>query len=192
MGQRTITKQSVIVAVSIFGILVLFIFLQPKAAALLFPPVRNKIKTDFLQRVISQHDMNAQEFWQFREFYAPGHFTYNSHAADLAGGLILRDSIKSSSPVLLLSFSSPFSESWESIVSRQDWQHYVDTKNVPAENILFHNATTLIYQDKPGPLHIIFIKPIEEMVSANGFFNYTDQERKLLSDKYWLNQTWIY
>ena len=60
------------------------------------------------------------------------------------------------------------------------------------KKVLFTNQTTQIFYDTEGVLRIIFVKPIAEMRKANGFFDYTDKEQKLLNGQYWLDETWIH
>ena len=173
-------------------IVALFLTLQPKVAALLFPQLRAKMRNNFLSQVQQQHDINPQLFWQFREFYSPGSFTFFPQYEDLAGGLVLKNSIAPITKVPILDFHSPFITSSDSLIFRENWQKYMNVKNISAHDVLFQNPTTLIYQAENNQLKIIFVKPIEEMQIANGFFDYTDQEKQLLQNRYWLDETTVY
>ena len=177
-------------AVLLISIIAAFFFLQPKMAALFFPQVRAARLAAFLQHTKATHQINVQEFWQFREFYSLGSFQFNHQEAEVAGGLKLPKYF-SAPTVWLLSFHSPFLVSWDSAVSQSDWQRYFP-QHVSPQQIVFQNSTEIIFWEHPKVLKIVFVKSITEMVSANGFFDYTPHEHEILNGHYWLNETWIY
>ena len=58
------------------------------------------------------------------------------------------------------------------------------------EKIIYKKESELI-TSKGNITHIYFVKPISEMATANGFFDYTDKDKKLLEDKNWYVSTMI-
>ena len=57
-------------------IVVLFIVLSPKVSSLLLPFKSEAILNDFINKTKIAGAINPQEYWQFREFYSPGYFTF--------------------------------------------------------------------------------------------------------------------
>ena len=170
----------------------LFFVLQPKIAAVLISPIRVYRLSQFLIQVKKKQSLDAQVFWQFREFYAPGSFSYDHHAAELSSGLILKNNLVCQAKTPILTFASPFLLSQDSLIAQELKSTYFNTTQISPSEIIFQNQTTLIYRDNPRAVHIIFVKPITDMMKANGFFSYTDQEKKLLKNQLWLDETTIF
>lgn len=55
---------------------------------------------------------------------------------------------------------------------------------------MYQNTNELI-ASSGKTTYIYFIKPISEMSKANGFFDYKDQDKKLLETKNWYVETKI-
>src|SRR5581483_2899830 len=68
-------KNFLIVTTIIIG--VAFLFLTPKLTSRLFPQKRDMILKQFVQNVEKTHQVDPQKFWEFREFFSPGYYTFN-------------------------------------------------------------------------------------------------------------------
>ena len=193
MEKSATSKASSVFFILIFGLIfVLFFFLQPKMAAAIFPSIREARKTEFLKKVEEAGQINPQEFWQFREFYSPGSFTFNEKYVDVASGLQLKKMSDLPFPrVVLLSFTSANSQSRDSLIFPEEWANVVSAQKINSLKIIFQTPHSYIYNDG-DQTKILFIKPISEMMTANGFFLYTDQEKEKFKKYYWLNETTLY
>ncbi len=165
----------------------MFLTLQPKFAAFLFPSKRAAVLKNFLSQVQQKKTINAQDFWQFREFISPGSFHFNPETAEVAGILNLHKI--QGSQVHLMEFTSPVMTSSDQVITRDRWIRLSAYLPQLAEKMLFANQESFIFYDHQGDLHILFVKPIEEMATANGFFDYTQQEKEYFHDYYWFNDT---
>ncbi len=182
-----------------------FVLLQPKIAVGVFPSLQAQRLKNFLS-LCSGHEcangINAQRFWEFREFSGPGSFTYNPETVDIANGLVLKKFDPTTTQrIQLLGYTSPYIVSWDGLVRKEsNWQTYVSPDHLTPQqkqHILFQDAATLIYQEDLHKIKIIFTKdidnyPTDDMMTTNGFFQYTDDERQLLKNYYWLDETWVY
>lgn len=165
----------------------MFVILQPSVSAFIFPQRRAMMLHNFLNQVERKNGIDPQDFWQFREDYSPGNFSFNENVASVAGVLNLQ---KLTPPeTVLLQFSSPLIESKDEVIDQKSWLGIWQTVTQNEKKVLFINQTTRIFYDSDDILHIVFVKPISDMEKANGFFDYTESERKLLADQYWLNET---
>jgi len=191
--EKSATSKAAFFFISMCGMIaLLFFFLQPKVAASVFPSVREARRTDFLKKVEEAGQINPQDFWQFREFYSPGSFTFNEKYIDVASGLQLKKNVVLPVPrVGLLSFNSVHAQSEESLIVPEAWPSVVTAHHINAQRILFQTPHTYIYTDG-AQTKILFMKPISEMMTANGFFLYNDLEKEKFKKYYWLDETTLY
>lgn len=153
--------QNILIIVSLFLVLIAYLFLQPHISNVL-PFIRQHRLNSLINNSIKNKAISAQEFWEFREFYAPG-------------------TIKIDRPSM--TFKSNRITSIETLVnSKSTLKAFV--KRSDKWNILFENETNLIAQEDSST-YIYFIKPISEMSRANGFFDYKDKDKKMLENKKW-------
>lgn len=117
----------------------------------------------FIKNTLKNNIISAKEFWQLREFYSPGIITFDNK---------------------ILEYKSQKVTSREILVKKTD---YLQTHVQPTKDyqIIFQRKNELITK-KDGVTFIYFIKPISEMRTANGFFDYEDKDKALLRDKMWL------
>lgn len=168
----------------------LFISLQPHFASRFFPEHRAMVLNNFLKSVQQKGGVDARDFWQFREEYSPGNFQFNHNFADVAGVLHLQKVASPSATLLEFRSASLFSK--DEVADKPFVLNFWPSMTQNQKQVLFSNSSTQIFYDQSNVLRIIFIKPISEMKTANGFFDYTGQEEKILHDFSWINETWVY
>lgn len=160
------------------------VFFHPSFTSKYWSWQRNSVYQQFITQVQNNGEIKAQDFWQFREFYSPGEFTYNPESVGVYQALRI---IALPHPeTTLMTFTAPQLQSTDSIIeSPASYENKVSQVSQP----LFQNDTSTIWQSNENEVSIIFYKTIDEMMTANGFYDYQPAERALLQGKYWLNQT---
>ncbi len=178
----------------IIGVLVVlvYILLQPKVSVWLFPFKRQMIWNEFEQKVKTQHAVDARTFWQFREFYYPGYFkfewegfdkTKTKEAADNLHIQLLPDASASA----FLIYNSGKLHSVEALVNNDELSRTIKDSSFQHADVILEDKSNLIYLT-PKKARIIFIKPVSEMVKANGYYDYKDPEDSAhIAGKYWLS-----
>src|SRR3989344_1180556 len=56
--------------------------LLPKLSSKVFPKEQSKMLKTFISLVVKNQSINPQEYWEFREFYSPGFFTFSKTGID--------------------------------------------------------------------------------------------------------------
>jgi len=133
----------------------------------------------FLANIDATKSIDAQEFWQFREFYYPGSLTVDKKG--------IKDPASPTiplvfNPYLFTVFRSSKITSYEYLVTSNSLELLVPKDN--AWKIFSNNS--FAYKNVGDSVSLVFIKPISEMVKANGFLDYKDKDKKLLEGKYWM------
>ena len=159
--------QIIFLIVSLFLVSISYFLLQPRASGI-FPFIREYRLKAFIENTVKNHHISAQEFWELREFYYPGTIRFNK-------------------PNLL--FISDKITSHETLVNKNTAFIDLIPKSIKG-NVLYEDADELIVSEEDTTV-IYFIKPISEMASANGFFDYRDKDKKLLENKKWYVVTQI-
>lgn len=180
-----------------FLIIIVFALLTPKVVSRLFPFKRQMVLNDFLLEVQKKHTISAQDFWKFREFYSPGSYIFERRGIP-SGQLVQGEYNLGIVPVtskvdrIFLIFSSPHLKSMEALVTTPYLSNVVDLTSLDKKTIIFSAINELIYKDSDGKMHIFFVKPESQMQSANGFFDYTGEDKHLVAGKYWFDSTVVY
>ena len=171
----------------------MFIFLQPKIESQFFPTKRAQVWQYFFHLVEQKQAILPQDFWEFRERFSPGFFVFNDGLASVAGILNLHKLPTGSGRFSLLQYNSDYLKSNDQIINKNNltkaWQSILQSHH-PRQTI-FSNQFSSIFYDDSGNLWIVFVKPVEEMRTTNGFFDYTGAEKEILTDYYWLDETRI-
>ena len=145
----------------------------------------------FLSEIEKNGQLDGQSFWQTREFYSPGSFTY-SHDGFKPQEIqpILRQinlgmkNIKATIPFLTFK-----SDKWVSAEFLVNAPNILDSipDTTSGKKFVLKTPTSWVYYEDEDTLKIIFTKDIEDMQKANGFFDYPGHDKEYLKDKYWLS-----
>lgn len=174
----------------------LFIFLSPKLSSQIFPFKRYAILREFIEKTKKEGHVDPQEYWKFREFYSPGHFIFSR------GGISKNVALKASKEMginldekniqlTFMTFSSKHLMSLDMLTAKTELNEVAYLSELYKNNILFQNKNSLIYQETPSIIKVIFLLSADDMEKANGFFMYDDGDKDLLRNKNWLNITLI-
>lgn len=177
-------------------LIVAALFLQPSISSAVFRYKRQQHLNQLLQSVQQESELDPQLFWKFRESYAPGFFTINPDVIKLGQTYQIKN-IPLQQKVPILEYHSRWMKSTDFLCqkntsSNTTAQTIIADKIKKLDKVIVKTDRLLIGTDEKQNLIIWFSKSIEDMKLANGFFNYNSQERELLSDYYWCNQTVIY
>lgn len=145
---------------------------------MLFPFKRNAMLNKFISTVKQTKKIDAQAFWQFREFYYPGSLVVDKK------GIKPPPFISPplwTSPLYITAFRSKLVTSDEFLVGYATASAYLE----PNKRYTIIGSDFAISESQKS-MQIIFIKPIAEMTRANGFFDVKDKDAKLLKGKSWL------
>ncbi len=186
------SRKPFILLLSILGILCfLFIFLQPSLASLLNKPYRTKILEQFIVSTEQKKKLDGQTFWQTREFYSPGSFTYNHDGFKSQEIQPLLKEINQEMRHIetTIPFLTYRSDKWLSAEFLVTVPNIVDSvpDTTNGKKIVLKTPTSWVYYEDENTLRVIFTKDIEEMQKSNGFFDYPGHDKEYLKDKYWLS-----
>lgn len=173
--------------------LVAFVTLTPKISSSLFPQKRDKVLNSFISKTQQENNLDERNFWKFREFYSPGYFDFNKNGLDSekinnAEKKLKIAFVDTATRSAHLFFNSQLVESIDYLTPASQLKEIVALPNSQA---IFQNNESVIYKNADESLTIIFLKPLDEMRRANGYFEYEGKDKELVQDKYWLNITKI-
>lgn len=172
-----------------------FIFVHPRISNYL-PWHYTQAQQHFLGEVLQKKTVDPQTYWEFREFYSLGNFTFDPKTVTFGETQIIyalpedRNTLLTYTAPRMLSNdlivkvdpSQPQAQSIKNIVSEYD-------KTYSTAEVVFKDDSTRIFKNPDGKYILLFAKTTDEMRSANGFFDYTGSEKKLLENTVWLNTT---
>ncbi|QQG44560.1 MAG: hypothetical protein HYW86_01430 [Candidatus Roizmanbacteria bacterium] len=175
-----------------------FLIFQPKLSTWLFSFKRQSIFNNFMADVQKNKAINARTFWEFREFFNPGYFTFErdglSKKQTAEALKKVRISLNSNvyyHPFLI--YNSDKLNSIEFLVQTNELNKIINNVNDLTLNVkkeILNTPSSHLYYDSDKTVKILFIKPVDEMVLANGFYNYrNDEDVKIYKDKSWLSIT---
>lgn len=173
-------------------VILAFIFLQPKLSAWLFPFKREMIWNEFQQKVKTNNAVDAKTFWQFREFYYPGYFKFERLGFDQAktneaAYNLHVELLPEASASAFLIYNAGKLHSLEALVNTDNLSKTLRDSGSNRADVILDDTSNLMYLS-PKKARIIFIKPISEMVKANGYYDYKDpKDSALIDGKYWLS-----
>ncbi len=179
-------------------IALIFIFAQPKLSSRLFAFKRHYLWNEFLQKSSMTKTIDGPTFWEFREFYYPGYFTFERSGFssvktnNLASSLQI-ELLPEASASAFLMYTSDKVNSIEALVHDSELDKTIVDRysNKTRAQTIVSNGSHVMYQDK-NIVRILFVKPTYEMVKANGYFDFRDaDDRSIIENKYWLNVTEI-
>jgi hypothetical protein len=175
-------------------IIILFVTLSPKVSSLLVPFKRQAILNDFINKTKMDNGINAQGYWEFREFYSPGHFTFSRDgiAKPLLRNVQKEIGVKYSEKdidLTYLFFSSDRLNSLDMLTKQSSLSGLIDQKQFQAKNVIFMDKNSLIYKEDAKTIRIVFLLSNSSMQKANGFFDYQEKDKKLTGGESWFNVT---
>jgi hypothetical protein len=178
-----------------FAVLLGFFFQPHLQAAILGSWGREQRFTQFLSRTQQGKNINPATFWEFRELYSPGNFTFDAGVEHL-GTQVIQEIPESGTP--LHTFRGPKIVSKDYLVSLDSSQ---EREEIFAEflrqqgfvhnvgNELYSTATERIFEVHDGKRVIAFAKPLDEIMKVDGLFDFTEAERERLENHFWINIT---
>lgn len=175
-------------------VIILFMVLSPKLSTRLFSQIRNHAWKNFLNQCIESQKINAKNFWGFREFYYPGTIIFNVRklpdtTVNAAISLLKMNFSPDSYHYPFLYFNSDKIRSLESLTKTDQIGEIIENQVIPSgAQIVIRDKSTLFYIFEYKAT-IIFTKTIDEMITANGYFNYKKDDKELLKNKFWFVQT---
>lgn len=192
-----ITISEPIFFVILLAIIILsFLLLVPKVAARLFPFKRQMVWNSFISGAAGSQTISPQSFWEFREFYSPGYYQFDrnglapTHILSIETKLGISINQKNIDRVFL-TFTSPYLTSIEALTTTNKIGEIINISSLDEKELLLSRNNEIIYKDSNGIVHIVFLKSIDEMKTANGFFDYNDRDQSIVKSKYWLDDTAI-
>lgn len=174
----------------LIGLLLLFLLTAPKVSVKLFGFKRQFVLNNFLKTTVNNQNLDAGEFWKFREFYYPGYITVNKlgYSSDEVAPYVTRIDIPLNPKVKLypfLIFHSDKFVSVEYLVQTDRLNNLIAKVAINPQDVIWQDATSLIYR-KGGNIKIVFLKTDQQMVVANGFLSPLDKnDRPLYQGKHW-------
>ena len=174
----------------------LFIILSPKVSSLLFPFKSQAVLNEFINKTKTEGTINPQEYWQFREFYSPGYFTFSRTgiSESLIDNAVKEIGIKYNRKEVDLTdlfFSSQRLNSLDMLTNQSSLNKLIDQKQFQKEKVIFMSSNSLIYQEDPKTIKIVFLLSNSDMQRANGFFDYQDKDKQLIEGENWFDITSI-
>jgi hypothetical protein len=175
-------------------IIILFIVLSPKVSSLLFPFKRQAVLNDFINKTKIDGKIDPQTYWQFREFYSPGYFTFSRTgvAGSLSNSAAKEIGVEYNEKKIDLTdllFSSEQFHSLDMLTRQSNLSNILDEKQFQKEKIIFMNKNSLIYQKDIKTIQIVFLLGNNDMKEANGFFDYQEKDKKITAGENWFNVT---
>ncbi len=192
-NENTHSNELYFILILVIITLATFITLTPKISSSLFPQKREMILNTFISKTQQTRNLDERNFWEFREFYSPGYFDFNKNGlnsekvAEAEKKMKITFSEKATRSAHL-HFNSKLVESIDYLTQTGQLSDIVD---FPSDKVIFQNNESIIYENADETLIVIFVKPLDEMRRANGYFEYEGKDKELVQDKYWLNITKI-
>jgi hypothetical protein len=184
---------------SVFAVLTLiiiglFVVLSPKVSSLLFPIKRQAILNDFISKTKLAGRIDPQSYWQFREFYSPGYFTFSrtgieKSLLDKAKKEINISYDEKGIDLFPLFFSSRWLNSLDMLTKQKDLNSLISEMQIQNNKIIFMSNNSIIYKDGQNTIKIVFLLSNNDMQTANGFFDYKEKDKIITQNENWFNVT---
>ena len=186
-------KQNLLFLIGLsFTLITIYLFLNPKLSSYINPYKRKTLWNNFLNQTLENKEVNSKSFWKFREFYYPGNIIFEDK------GLLRKEIDKKLRENFSISlqkdkyfypfmmFQSDKIISIEALVKVNKINEILINSTNVNNKIILQDSSTLIYNSTSNNTIVIFIKPVKDMIKANGYFDYKQNDKELLKDKYWL------
>jgi len=191
--QKLYTKNNVREQLFFIGVITALFLIGP----LLFHPTlhifqafERKEKLSHFLTDMQKPDFTMREYWEFREFYSPGNFTFNPRTVTVAGALQFNTIAEPRDT--LLTFTSPHLSSTDQIINATVAAAIPELYgSVANAQMLAQFPDRVAFQTRDGKIHLIFLRSTDEMVKTLGLFDYGKNEMNIIKNKSWLNETII-
>lgn len=174
-------------------LIILFLLLEPKIIARMSSHYRQIILNHFIQSLQTKHTLDAQKFWEFREFYSPGYFIFRQNGLGSEANRSLANngiSLNTANSTIVFSrYSSQQLTSSDSLISNSSLDTILSSSL--SSKIISKGSNYILYQENLHILTLVFLMPTIEMEKANGFFDSQEIDKSFLNGKYWLDITTI-
>ena len=190
---QKIVKSQAVFFITLFLIVGgLFVVLSPKISSILFPLKRQAILNDFINKTKTAGVINPRDYWEFREFYSPGYFTYSKAglAKSLAKNAQKEIGINYDEKTInstFLFFSSRWLNSLDMLTQKTDLNKIVDSGKIPKKDIIFAGKNCLIYKVDANTIKMAYLLSTNQMQEVSGISDYEDS--KSIGGKNWFNVT---
>jgi hypothetical protein len=170
-----------------------FIIFSPKVSAILLPVKSEQKLNSFMQSIKRDKSVNAQTFWEFREFYSPGSFTFSSRGlpsnktSQVISAIDVPMNYKALTPFSI--YTSPRVESIDFYTTAATLNDIMPS--TPSGKIIFQDAQSIALEAPDNRIKVVFIKSYSEMQKAVGFFTIHEDDGNIIKDKNWVNITSI-
>ncbi|PWU22713.1 hypothetical protein C5B42_05285 [Candidatus Cerribacteria bacterium 'Amazon FNV 2010 28 9'] len=149
----------------------------------------------FISDVRSHKGVDARIFWEFREFFDTGTFSFPPHTVTFLETQHLTPIVDNAAATQILQYDSPHIHS-EDFVVKKPFQlanpllsPTLSVECVDPNSTIYVDDNTLIYHKDKNTVRILFAASIDAMRTANGFFDYQPDELFFLQDKFWVDIT---
>jgi hypothetical protein len=189
--QKVIKNERVFLIALVFIVVGLFVALSPKASSL-FPFKRHAILNDFINKTEMTGKINPQDYWEFREFYSPGFFTFSKEGIAQSISKNAEKEIginydEKTTDLTFLFFSSRWLNSLDMLTKQTDLNKIIDVQKIPKDNVIFIGKNCLIYKSDTNTIKISFLSSGTDMQRVSGISDY--QDSKSIGGKNWFNVT---
>lgn len=179
--QKSFKNNSSFLLFTVVLLIVLAALFIPKLSAN-FPPKQQHALSTFLQHTQQTQEIDSREFWQFREFYSPGHFFLaKDNYSDKIVPQIMSLEADLNKIVENSYFVSPNMQSIDGLTTAKSLSSIM---KLPKATILIKKDTLVVYKT-PDNVVIAFLLPPSILKTTNGFlYKLPDSE---LQGKNWVD-----
>jgi hypothetical protein len=165
-----------------------YLLFSPHIASLLFPSQKQARWQQLEQNIVKTGTVNARDFWQLREFYDNGNFTFNKTGVPILNNFLSQTiDYKILTDLPFLTYTSHDFKSMDFLITGNNMNRFV---TIPRDvQVLVHKKNLILYK-KGKEAYLLFTMPTSEMVKANGFLE-AKRDEKILKDKYWMDMSMI-
>jgi hypothetical protein len=162
---------------------------------MVFSTKRTSLWNVFYSDLVATKKVDGKKFWEFREFYSPGHFVYkrDGFAKEEVEKNLTKLGITKSigDEHFFLLYSSNRIKSIESLSTIRTLDEVLKTYDIKRDNSLLQGDNFFLWEENDKKVFLIFLLDNNEMMRANGFFDYAEEDKELVEGKKWLVFTLI-
>lgn len=177
-------------------LLMVVLTLHPTLSVLLIPGQAKSKIVEFISTASSVQEINPQQFWETRNRSSNGVFDFKREG--FRPDEILKH--RRIAPLLIqkedtTAFLTYISSEWTSIeyltsISRIDELGEILPKN--CDIMLIKTPQVLMCKSSEDRIRLLFLASVQDMITANGYFDIKGQDKDRIAGKYWLVISDIY